>query len=244
MAGRGARLDGKPIQHPAKDRLVRLRRLARPYRAAAGRSASIAIRRSIRVSRSMGSAALASPILANGRFDALRPVRRHCRCGISALPGLIAVEGGARLTTLEGGPWFDISGAEPDRSACSARRRSTTRRSWSCSHDCQSPLRGLNHAVLYVRDLDRRRLTSTGRLRLRRSSIASATSLLSCARRARPTITTWGLMPLAQARPRPPRGSTGLYHLAWEVPRIEDLASRRGGPPGRRARWVARATTA
>jgi len=26
------------------------------------------------------------------------------------------------------------------------------------------------------------------------------------------------------AAPRPPRGSTGLYHLAWEVPRIEDLA--------------------
>ena len=25
--------------------------------------------------------------------------------------------------------------------------------------------------------------------------------------------------------PRPPRGSTGLYHLAWEVPTIEDLAT-------------------
>ena len=24
--------------------------------------------------------------------------------------------------------------------------------------------------------------------------------------------------------PRAPRGSTGLYHLAWEVPSIEDLA--------------------
>ena len=31
----------------------------------------------------------------------------------------------------------------------------------------------------------------------------------------------------AQA-PRPPRGSTGLYHLAWEVPQIEDLAAAAG----------------
>ena len=29
---------------------------------------------------------------------------------------------------------------------------------------------------------------------------------------------------MGPAAPRPPRGSTGLYHLAWEVPRIEDLA--------------------
>ncbi len=33
-----------------------------------------------------------------------------------------------------------------------------------------------------------------------------------------------GLMGVGAAAPRPPRGSTGLYHLAWEVPRIEDLA--------------------
>jgi catechol-2,3-dioxygenase len=33
-----------------------------------------------------------------------------------------------------------------------------------------------------------------------------------------------GLFAVGPAAPRPPRGSTGLYHLAWEVPRIEDLA--------------------
>jgi catechol-2,3-dioxygenase len=33
-----------------------------------------------------------------------------------------------------------------------------------------------------------------------------------------------GLFAVGPDAPRPPRGSTGLYHLAWEVPRIEDLA--------------------
>ena len=34
-----------------------------------------------------------------------------------------------------------------------------------------------------------------------------------------------GLFSVGPAAPRPPRGSTGLYHLAWEVPTIEDLAT-------------------
>jgi catechol-2,3-dioxygenase len=33
-----------------------------------------------------------------------------------------------------------------------------------------------------------------------------------------------GLFSVGAGGPRPPRGSTGLYHLAWEVPTIEDLA--------------------
>jgi catechol-2,3-dioxygenase len=33
-----------------------------------------------------------------------------------------------------------------------------------------------------------------------------------------------GLFAVGPSAPRPPRGSTGLYHLAWEVPTIEDLA--------------------
>jgi catechol-2,3-dioxygenase len=33
-----------------------------------------------------------------------------------------------------------------------------------------------------------------------------------------------GLFSVGPDAPRPPRGSTGLYHLAWEVPTIEDLA--------------------
>jgi catechol-2,3-dioxygenase len=32
-----------------------------------------------------------------------------------------------------------------------------------------------------------------------------------------------GLLAVGANAPRPPRGSTGLYHLAWEVANIEDL---------------------
>ena len=34
-----------------------------------------------------------------------------------------------------------------------------------------------------------------------------------------------GLFSVGPAAPRPPRGSTGLYHIAWEVPTIEALAA-------------------
>jgi catechol-2,3-dioxygenase len=34
-----------------------------------------------------------------------------------------------------------------------------------------------------------------------------------------------GLFSVGAQAPRAPRGSTGLYHLAWEVPTIEDLAT-------------------
>jgi catechol-2,3-dioxygenase len=34
-----------------------------------------------------------------------------------------------------------------------------------------------------------------------------------------------GLFSVGADAPRPPRGSVGLYHLAWEVPTIEDLAA-------------------
>ena len=34
-----------------------------------------------------------------------------------------------------------------------------------------------------------------------------------------------GLFSVGAQAPRPPRGSTGLYHLAWEVPTIEDLVT-------------------
>jgi catechol-2,3-dioxygenase len=37
-----------------------------------------------------------------------------------------------------------------------------------------------------------------------------------------------GLLALGPQAPRPPRGATGLYHLAWEVPTIDDLAAAAG----------------
>lgn len=107
IAGQGATLDGTPIRLPVKERLVDcVVSLSLPRRGWAKRDH--AIRRSIRVSRSMGSAALAIAYLANGRFDAMVQSGGMSAWDICA-PGVIAAEGGARLTTLEGGPWFDIN---------------------------------------------------------------------------------------------------------------------------------------
>jgi catechol-2,3-dioxygenase len=36
-----------------------------------------------------------------------------------------------------------------------------------------------------------------------------------------------GLFEVGADAPMPPRGATGLYHLAWEVPSIDDLATAR-----------------
>jgi catechol-2,3-dioxygenase len=47
------------------------------------------------------------------------------------------------------------------------------------------------------------------------------------ARGRRRTITTSACSPWARRAPTP-RGSVGLYHLAWEVPTIEDLANAAG----------------
>ncbi len=37
-----------------------------------------------------------------------------------------------------------------------------------------------------------------------------------------------GLFEVGSSAPRPPRGSVGLYHLAWEVESIEDLVGMAG----------------
>jgi len=69
------------------------------------------VRKAIRISRSMGSAALALAYVANGRFDAFIQ-----QGGLSvwdvAAAGLIAERGGATVTATDGGPWFDVSHAE------------------------------------------------------------------------------------------------------------------------------------
>jgi myo-inositol-1(or 4)-monophosphatase len=107
--GRGARLDGTPIRHPTKEKLsdcVVSLSLTRGGWARRDR----AIRRSIRVSRSMGSAALALVYVANGRFDAFIQSGGLSLWDICAA-GLIAIEGGATVTTLEGDAWFDMASA-------------------------------------------------------------------------------------------------------------------------------------
>jgi myo-inositol-1(or 4)-monophosphatase len=66
-----------------------------------------AVRKAIRVSRSMGSAALALAYVANGRFDAFVQQGGLSVWDIAAA-GLIAQRGGATVTDLAGGPWFEV----------------------------------------------------------------------------------------------------------------------------------------
>jgi myo-inositol-1(or 4)-monophosphatase len=67
-----------------------------------------AIRRAVRIPRSMGSAALALAYVANGRFDAFVQ-----QVGLSAwdvaAAGLIAERAGAVVTDFDAGPWFDLA---------------------------------------------------------------------------------------------------------------------------------------
>jgi catechol-2,3-dioxygenase len=85
------------------------------------------------------------------------------------------------------------------------------------------PVAGLNHAVLYVRDLD---VAVDFYTRVFGFEIVERMRDFACFLRAAGGTNhhDLGLFAVGAAAPRPPRGSTGLYHLAWEVPRIEDLA--------------------
>jgi myo-inositol-1(or 4)-monophosphatase len=107
QAGLGARLDGVPIRHPEKEKLSDcVVSLALPHRGWSIRER--AVRRRIRVSRAMGSASLALAYVGNGRFDAFVQAGGLSLWDICAA-GLIAIEGGATVTTLNGGEWFDMS---------------------------------------------------------------------------------------------------------------------------------------
>jgi myo-inositol-1(or 4)-monophosphatase len=66
------------------------------------------VRKAIRIPRSMGSAALALSYVGNGRFDAFIQQGGLSAWDIAAA-GLIAERGGARVTSMDGGPWFDVS---------------------------------------------------------------------------------------------------------------------------------------
>ncbi|HEY8134603.1 MAG TPA: VOC family protein [Candidatus Limnocylindrales bacterium] len=85
------------------------------------------------------------------------------------------------------------------------------------------PVAGLNHAVLYVRDLD---VAVDFYTRVFGFEVVDRMRNFACFLRAAGGANhhDLGLFAVGPAAPRPPRGSTGLYHLAWEVPRIEDLA--------------------
>jgi myo-inositol-1(or 4)-monophosphatase len=106
-----ATLDGETVRASGKDRLEDfVLSMALGGRRVVTRAR--AVRKRIRVSRSMGSAALALAYVANGRFDAFIQSTGLSVWDVAAA-GLVAERAGARLTDLEGGPWFDL--AKPSR---------------------------------------------------------------------------------------------------------------------------------
>jgi myo-inositol-1(or 4)-monophosphatase len=108
QAGIGARLDGVAIRQPAKERLADLVLSLSLPAAWSGRDRQL--RRKIRVARVLGSAALALAYVSNGRFDGFVQAGGLSPWDICAA-GLIAAEGGARITTRDGDQWFDMARA-------------------------------------------------------------------------------------------------------------------------------------
>ena len=102
-----ATLNGRPIAASGKDKLSDfVISMALGGRGATTRSRRV--RKAIRISRSMGSAALALAYVANGRFDAFIQQGGLSTWDVAAA-GLIAECGGARVTAMDGGPWFDLA---------------------------------------------------------------------------------------------------------------------------------------
>jgi catechol-2,3-dioxygenase len=84
-------------------------------------------------------------------------------------------------------------------------------------------VKGLNHAVLTVSDLERslrfyqsvfgfKEIARTGPMAFMRAPGSTNHHDL-------------GFLALGERAVRPPRNAVGLFHLAWEVPAIEDLAT-------------------
>jgi len=81
----------------------------------------------------------------------------------------------------------------------------------------------LNHAVLYVSDLDRSAAFYTQAFGM--EEIAREGGTMAFFRAAGSTNHhDLALASVGADAPRPPQGSVGLYHLAWEVATIEELA--------------------
>lgn len=87
------------------------------------------------------------------------------------------------------------------------------------------PVARLNHAVLFVRDLDR---AVDFYRRAFGFEVISETAGKAAFLRAKGSANHHDLGLFVSSSPtRPPLGTPGLYHLAWEVPTIDDLAEAR-----------------
>ena len=108
VLGQGARMGDHPIHASRGDLGDGVISMALPQTGFARRE--LAVRKAVRVTRSMGSAALGLAWVGNGRFDAFVQWRGLSLWDIAAA-GLIAAEGGATVTSTDGGPWFDLTRA-------------------------------------------------------------------------------------------------------------------------------------
>jgi myo-inositol-1(or 4)-monophosphatase len=101
-----ATLNGHAIVASEKDKLTDfVVQMALSGKAVATRVRNV--RKAIRISRSMGSSALALSYVANGRFDAFIQQSGMSNWDVAAA-GLIAERAGATVSAMDGGPWFDI----------------------------------------------------------------------------------------------------------------------------------------
>ena len=100
-----ATLNGRPIHASAKEKLSDyVISLGLTGRSVASRARSL--RREIRISRSMGSGALALAYVGNGRFDAFVQQASLSAWDVAAA-GLIAERAGAIVTAIDGSRWYD-----------------------------------------------------------------------------------------------------------------------------------------
>lgn len=87
-------------------------------------------------------------------------------------------------------------------------------------------IKGLNHAVLTVRSLDR--AVGFYHRVFGFEEIARASGRMAFMRApGSANHHDLGFMALGDRAVAPPRNAVGLFHLAWEVPTIEDLAAAR-----------------
>ncbi len=89
------------------------------------------------------------------------------------------------------------------------------------------PVRRLNHAVLFVRDVERsvRFYQEAFSFEVIATEAGGRAAFLRAA--GSDNHHDLGLFEVGANAPTPPRGAVGLYHLAWEVGAINDLAAAR-----------------
>jgi catechol-2,3-dioxygenase len=84
------------------------------------------------------------------------------------------------------------------------------------------PIARLNHAVLYVRDIDRS-VAFYAELFGMETIARMGDEMAFLRARGSANHHDLGLAAVGLAAPNPPRGAVGLYHLAWQVEHIEEL---------------------